>query len=490
MNTLKIQSMTVGVWLVATGLIGAEQAPAMPPPSARDEIAALKKASRGFSEVAKSSIPAVVFVTVERSVTMRGPMPFFGLPFDFFGGEPEPDQDRPSRQRGGPQFRQEGQGSGFLISKEGYILSNSHVVSGADKITVHLHDGRQLTAKLLGADRRSDVAVLKVEGDNFPFLKLGDSDAIDIGEWVIAVGTPFGLTETLTVGVVSAKGRNVGLTDYEDLIQTDAAINPGNSGGPLLNIDGEVIGITSSIFSQSGGYMGIGFAVPINMAKTIQGQLVKTGRVVRGYLGVLIQDLTPDLAKSFELDQDAGLLISEVVPDSPAAKAGLKPGDVIVEQDGKKVQSSSAFRNALALQVPGTKTKFVVRRDGKSETLTAEIGQQKEDEPDRPEAPSSLLGKLGVTVLALSPERRQKLGIPEDVKGVLVTEVEPGSPAASSGLAAGDVIMGVNKRSVETVEDFQKALEHSAKSKRVLLLVKNRLYTRFVVIPLDGESEP
>ncbi len=485
MNSFITFSRVFAVGIVLAAGTGRGQ-PESATPSEREDIAALKKASRGFNVIAEKAIPAVVYVTVERTVNVRGATPFFGLPFEFFEEPAEEPFGRRQRPRGNaPQILQQGQGSGFFISKDGYILSNSHVVSGADKIRVHLHDGRQLDAKLVGADRRSDVAVLKVEGNDFPFLSLGDSDAIQVGEWVIAIGTPFGLTETLTVGVVSAKGRNVGLTDYEDLIQTDAAINPGNSGGPLLNIDGKVIGITSSVFSQSGGYMGIGFAVPINMAASIQNQLVKTGKVVRGYLGVVIQDLTRELAKSFEIEKESGLLVSDVMTDSPAAKAGLKAGDVILSQDGKPIGSSASFRNGIALRVPGDAIKLGLLREGKPKDVTIEIGQQRDEEAAVVPSQETVAAKIGVSVQTLTPERRRNLNIPDSVNGVLVAEVEPGSLAALHGLDVGDLILGVNRQAVETAEQFMESLEQSKRTGRALLLVKNRRSTRFLVIPLE-----
>jgi len=275
------------------------------------------------------------------------------------------------------KFQQRGQGSGFIISKDGYILINNHVVGDADLIKVKLSDGREFKAKVIGTDPQSDVAVIKIDATNLPVLRLGDSDKLEVGEWVIAIGNPFGLSQTVTVGVVSAKGRSrIGINDYEDFIQTDAAINPGNSGGPLVNIHGEAVGMNTAIFSRSGGYMGIGFAIPINMAKAIKDQLLKKGKVTRGWLGVVIQDIDEELAKSFGLEKTEGVLIAEVSEGSPAEKAGLKQGDIILRLNGKKVDDLGELRNKIALTAPGTKVKLEVLRENKRRTIQVTIGEQ------------------------------------------------------------------------------------------------------------------
>ncbi|HHD64494.1 MAG TPA: Do family serine endopeptidase [Desulfobulbaceae bacterium] len=306
-----------------------------------ENIALLDRSAKAFAAVVKKAGPAVVYVEVEKSVHVAGgqgsPYDFFSDPFfeRFFG--PQFKHPRIPRQR---EFKQRGAGSGFIIDADGYILTNNHVVSDADKITVRLSDEREFTAKVVGTDPQSDVALIKIDGKNLPVLPLGNSDKLQVGEWVIAIGNPFELYQTVTVGVVSAKGRNrMGISDYENYIQTDAAINPGNSGGPLLNIHGEAIGINSAIFSRSGGYMGIGFAIPINMAKNIEQQLLQHGKVTRGWLGVMIQNVNKDLAKSFNLTSTHGVLISEVSAHSPAEKAGIKQGDVVLAIDGKKVDN-------------------------------------------------------------------------------------------------------------------------------------------------------
>jgi len=461
------------------------------PGTVADDVALLKRMSRGFSEVARQAIPAVVFVTVEKSVQVQTrpwaiPDPFrdfFDDPFfQRFFGQPNRPEFMPPRQ-----FRQQGQGSGFLITADGYILTNSHVVDGADKIRVKLHGGREVEARLVGKDPRSDIAVIKIEGNDYPFLPLGDSDAIEVGEWVIAIGNPFGLSESITVGIVSAKGRSgIGLADYEDFIQTDAAINPGNSGGPLLNIEGRVIGINSAIYSASGGNLGIGFAVPINMAVAIYRQILQTGTVIRGYLGVTIQDMTSDLAKSFGLEKEEGILISEVVTNSPADQAGLQSGDVILELDGKKVESVSSFRNTIALTAPGATVTLKIRRDGKDLTRKVTIGKLPDEEVQTaaPAAPDSVAARLGIAVEPLTPQWKERLGLKEE-RGVVVSRVAPESPAAAFGIREGDVVLSVNRQSVASPKEFMEALERSKKTGRVLLLVKSRTMTRYLVIPIE-----
>ena len=325
--------------------------------------------SSDFSSVAETAIPAVVFIHVEKAVTVGYEIPFrYNDPFNFFGDEflrrffgyHDFSRLRPKRRL------QRGQGSGFITDPSGYILTNHHVIGDADRIVVRLHDRREFEARLVGTDPQSEVAVIKIEAEGLPVLPLGDSNTLKIGEWVVAVGNPFGLAETLTVGVVSAKGRsNVGIADYENFIQTDAAINPGNSGGPLLNVRGEAVGINTAIYSRSGGYMGIGFAVPIDMAKKIKAQLIRKGRVDRGYLGISVQDMDPRLAKSLNLNVLSGVLVSQVDRGSPAQKAGLRPGDVIVQLNGRKVERVSPFRNELASSPPGTKVELTLIRYGR-----------------------------------------------------------------------------------------------------------------------------
>ena len=451
------------------------------------EVEILKKTGKAFSEVAKKAIPAVVYIEVEKTVTrgggegMNDPFGFFGDEFfqRFFG-----ERGYSMRPR---QFKQSGQGSGFLISKDGYILTNNHVAGDADKITVKLQDGRKIQAKLIGTDPKSEVALIKIEGDKFPFVELGDSAALEIGEWVIAVGNPFGLAETLTVGVVSAVGRsNIGITDYEDFIQTDAAINPGNSGGPLLNIEGKAIGINTAILSGSGGYMGIGFAIPIDMVKAITAQLREKGTVTRGFLGIQLnpQDLDEDMAKSFGLESGGGVLVAEVVKDSPAEAAGLKNGDIILEMNGIVAHNNRTFRNTIAMMTPGTKVKLTVFRDSKKMQIEAAIGEMEgvakaaEEGAGGGEASAS----IGVRARELTPEIAQQLGYEEGQEGVVISEVEPESSAARAMLQPGVVILSVNRVPVKNIGEFKKAIANAAKTGRVLMRVKNPQSSWFVLL--------
>ncbi len=448
-----------------------------------------RELSNAFTSVAKEAMPAVVSIKVEKSVEVAGG-PFglndpFGLFNDdllrkFFGDRMAPPPQRPRK------YQEQGQGSGFIISKDGYILTNNHVVGDVDKITVELQDGRKFeNAKLIGTDPGSEVALIKIDGDNFPILPMGDSDKIEIGDWVVAIGNPFGLSETVTVGVISAVGRsNVHIAAYEDFIQTDAAINPGNSGGPLIDLDGRVIGINTAIFSQSGGYMGIGFAIPINMAKTIESQLKAHGKVTRGYLGLLAQDVTADMANLLGLKSSEGVVVSSIEKGSPADKAGLVTGDVLMEMDGKKIESYDALRNQVAMLNPGTDVKFLIMRDGKTRQLTVTLGERPAEVSrggrSQPERPSEQA--LGVTVQNVTKDLADQLGY-RIGEGVVVTGVEPGSPAGNAGIQPGDLIESVNRQSISSVEDFEKIISR-VKEDKVLLLVRRGEYSRFVVVPL------
>ncbi len=443
--------------------------------------------AKGFSSVAKEATPAVVFIQVEKEVPLRG-MRQYGNLFEFFGeGFPHrfnnPQGGDPRQPRGSrpPQtYKQLGQGSGFLISKDGYILTNTHVVGDMDKITVKLADGREFDAKRIGADPRTEVALIKIEADDLPYLQTGDINKLEIGEWVIAIGTPFGLNKTLTVGVVSAKGRtNIGITDYEDFIQTDAAINPGNSGGPLLNIDGQVIGINTAIYSQSGGYMGIGFAVPIDMALNIRDQLVANGYVKRGYIGVYLNpgELTKEMAKSFGYDQSGGVLIAEVMEGGPADKAGIKSGDILIELAGEKIKDNQSFRNNVARIMPNEKAKFVIVRDGKRKEVTIEVGLMPDDAVSE-EKKEQILDKVGFKLQALSDDIARELGYTAE-EGLVVTEVYPGSEAEKQGLKVGMLILEVNRQTVKSLIDFEKAADKT-KDGRMLLRVKSGKTTIFI----------
>ena len=432
-----------------------------------------------FSEAAEQVMPGVVSI----KVTKRSKVPqtsqfeeeflrhFFGREYPGRGGG-----------RGQPQ---QGQGSGFIINKEGYILTNNHVVGGADEIEVNLHDGRTLQARQIGADDKSDVAVIKVNSPDLPTLKLGDSKRLKIGQWVLAVGNPFGLSATLTVGVISATGRaGMGITDYEEFIQTDAAINPGNSGGPLLNIKGQVIGINTAIYSRSGGYMGIGFAIPINMALKIKDQLIQYGEVRRGKIGAYIQELTPEVAQSLSLNHTNGVLISGVVSDSPAERGGLLAGDVVVALNQEAITSAAAFRNRISLSKPESTVKLTIIRQGSKEKLSIKIGSLNPSSSPkrhaRKETPTSTeKDEYGLEIENLTLRARRNLGL-KTSGGVLISRVRPNSIADKAGLRSGQVILSVNQTKVGDVKVFKKVV-HQSKGP-LLLQIKSAQGVRFIVL--------
>jgi serine protease Do len=449
-------------------------------------LQSLKETGKAFAAVAKGASPAVVYIRVEKSVA-GAPMQLPDFFRRFFGEPGGPGQQTPQPQQP-PKRMIQGQGSGFIISADGYILTNNHVVGQAEKVLVKLLDGREFTAKIVGTDPPTDVAVIKIDAAKLPVLPLGDSDSIDVGEWVLALGNPFGLSHTLTAGIVSAKGRShVGIADYEDFIQTDAAINPGNSGGPLIDLEGRVVGINTAIYSQTGGSMGIGFAIPVNMAKNIYTQLIKSGSVSRGYIGAMIQEITPELAKSFKLSDAKGVLITQVTPDSPAEKAGLKHGDVIVKLNGETVADVSPFRNKLSMMQPGTVVKLGIMRDGVAKTVSVTIGKMpaKEDgQTASVQAPGAAdtASRLGLTVTTLTAELKERHGLKDD-KGALVTAVEPSSPAASAGIRPGMLIVEIDRKAVTGAKDFEKAFANRP-DKPVLLLVKDAQGSRYVAIDM------
>ncbi|MCH9611263.1 MAG: hypothetical protein S4CHLAM81_07990 [Chlamydiales bacterium] len=436
----------------------------------------LREISKGFSEVASSAVPAVVFIESQMQPTAsrepaRNPFDYFGEEFfnDFFGF---PFQ---SERRQTPQSR----GSGFLVSSDGLIMTNNHVVEKSQKIMVTLNDGRKMSAEVIGTDPQTDLALIKVDGKDFPYLKFGNSNDLNVGDWTIAIGNPFGLQASLTVGVVSAKGRGqLHITDFENFIQTDAAINPGNSGGPLLNVDGEVIGINTAIASAgSGGYIGIGFAIPSMMAVQIQEHLVKDGSVTRGYLGATLQPIDSDLAKFYGLDRPRGALVVQVAEDSPAAKAGLKQEDIILAYNGKEVDAIHTFRNSISLMAPGTRVKLEVLRDGKKKQITVTVG----DAPSNKMAKGSPIQKLGLHVQNMSAEMEKRTG----EKGVMITQVAAGSPAALANLTPGSIILAVNRKNVTSIEEFTDQVSKASKEGRVLLMVKQSDVTRFVALHFD-----
>ncbi len=380
-------------------------------------------------------------------------------------------------------------GSGMILDRDGHILTNYHVVKDVDEISVQLADKRKFEAEIVGTDPRTDIAVIKLKGrlpDNLPTVALGDSDALEVGDLVVAIGAPFGLTQTVTTGIISAKGRaDVGITDYEDFLQTDTPINPGNSGGPLVNMRGEVIGMNSAIATSVGQFAGVGFAIPSNLIKTLLPRLIKGETITRGQLGVVIQEVTPELAKQFGLSEPKGALVAQVNKGSPADKAGIKIGDVIVHYDGREVPDTRSLRNAVAATVPGTKVQIELLRHGKPETVTATIG--KLEETTTAAAPSkegqSQLARLGLSVQTLTPDLAKQFNIEAD-KGVVITGVEAGSVASLANLQPGDVILEADRQPVASVADLEQILAKAKDKDNILLLVNHQGTTLFVVLQM------
>jgi len=435
--------------------------------------------SKMFTTVAEKATEAVVYIKAElgaeeddlQSEQRSSQDPFNDEFFNKFFGYP---------YRKAPKQPQISQGSGFFVSPNGHILTNAHVVKNSSKITIVLHDGREMKAKVIGHDSSTDVAVIKVDGKRLPYIELGDSEEIDLAEWVLAIGSPFQLRATVTAGIVSAKGRhNLRITDFEDFIQTDAAINPGNSGGPLINLKGEVIGINTAIVSKSGGYLGIGFAIPSNMAKHVMQQLLDNGTVTRGFLGVALQPLDQDMADAFGLERPEGALVAEVVRGSPADKGGLKQGDIIIGYNGTPVKAIGSLRNEIAMQKPGSTITLRVNRNGKVLNLTIKLTAQADAN-----AGSEFIKKLGMEVEPLSSELSNKLGYGPGDEGVVVTKIKPGSTAATAGIRPGLLILAINHKKVTTLEEFHDSLKET-KNNRILILAKQGNVTRFYSLKVD-----
>jgi len=434
-------------------------------------------ADRNFVEVAKAVTPTVVNISTTR-ISRLPEGHAGGAPFDdpffkrFFG-------DELFRRFEAPKDRRERSlGSGVIADANGYIITNNHVVSKADEIRVLFSDKRSFTAKVVGTDPKTDIAVIKVDAKDLPTIPWADSDKLQVGEYVLAIGNPFGLNQTVTMGIVSAVGRaNVGIAEYEDFIQTDAAINPGNSGGALVNARGELVGINTAIFSQSGGYMGIGFAVPSNMVRSVMEQLIKGGKVVRGYLGVSIQELTQDLARQFGVADTKGVLISDVLADSPAKRAKLERGDVIVEFDGRAVENPTQFRNLVAQTPIGKKVHVKLLRGGKERDLEVTIAEQPktmaqpESQGDDDGETRSAGAFAGMDVRELTPELARRFNLSREGKGVVVTRIADGSPAGEAGLQAGDLITEINRKPIANLRDFQNVTGSLASKEPALVLV-------------------
>jgi len=439
----------------------------------KEKITTAKSLGRAFVEVAKKVQPAIVNVTTEKTITMK-PWERYGE--DFFRGSPFEDFFKgfgfPPREKG-KEYRQKQRsgGSGVIVDKEGYILTNNHVIEGADKVKIKLNDGREFTATVKGQDSRTDLAVLHIKAKDLPVATLGDSDKLEVGEWAIAIGSPFGLEHTVTVGVISAKGRSgLGTGTYEDFVQTDASINPGNSGGPLINIDGEVVGINAMIIQPG---TGIGFAIPINMAKQILSDLIKEGKVVRPWLGISAQDLTPEMVEHFNVKEKEGVLVGQVHSGTGAEKAGLLSGDIIKSVDDKAVKNVTELVKEIQKKKVGQKVKLSLLRDGKGMTIEVTTTSMPE-KPETVKEKEEEEEKLGARVQELTPQLASRYGITGVKRGVLVLSVEGGSLADDIGFQEGDVILEINRKKIETMKDFEKAIKDANFEKGILFHIHRK----------------
>ena len=474
---LSSKKLAIVIWTLACLIVGFGAATILDSTSApvAQTSGPQGAAPPSFTHLAKQASPSVVNISTVKVVKGRGQFP---LPF----GPDDPFRDffeRFFRDQVPKDFRQQSLGTGFVIDKEGYILTNNHVVEKADEIKVKLADEQELMAKIVGRDPKTDLALIKIESDKpFTPLPLGDSDKLEVGEWVIAIGNPFGLGNTVTAGIVSAKYRQIGAGAYDNFIQTDASINPGNSGGPLLNTDGEVIGINSAIYSQTGGSIGIGFAIPINMAKDLLPQL-KQGKVIRGWLGVMIQKITPELKDKLDLKDEKGALVADVTKGGPADKAGIQRGDVIVSFDGREIKEMSELPYIVASTSVGKTVPVEVIRKGGKKAFQVKIGELKEER--QAEVVTEAKPKLGMSVEEITPELAKNFGLTETT-GLVVVQVEEGSPAAEAGLRPGDVILEIDQDPVENVRGFNRKLETYEKGDTILLLVKRQGATLFLTL--------
>jgi serine protease Do len=467
-------------------------------PNIREDDAALPaevKARTSFAQVAKKVAPSVVNVYSTRAVRERGQVPFFNDPLfrRFFGGGDEEGDNPSARPR-----KQQGLGSGVIVSEDGYIITNNHVVEDASEVRVALVSGEEFPATVVGTDPATDIAIVKVKRTGLPAVTLADSARLEVGDTVLAVGNPFGIGQTVTVGIVSGLGRaGIGIVDYEDFIQTDASINPGNSGGALTDVLGRLVGINTAILSRTGGNQGVGFAVPVNIARNVMEQIIQNGHVTRGYLGILIQPLTPALAKAFNLTDQKGALVAGVSPRSPAAKAGLKEGDVITEFNGKDVVDSKHLRLMVAQTPPDTKAAVRYLREGKPGEVNVAVGELRSEELAQARGGTGGFGHSesrgafieGVQVSELDPQTRRQLNLPEDVQGLVITDVESGTTAERAGLQAGDVIEELNRKPVRTLRDAT-AMLHNEQEGAVLLRVWSDGGSRYVVLETGGEVQP
>jgi serine protease Do len=472
-----VKSTRRAVWAcLLTGLLVSGAFSGMPAAAGQNPATDIQSGSEQplakspFTPLVKKLAPSVVNVRVSKvEKTGFGEMQMPRGPFEEFFNHPQVPQNRTVQ----------GAGSGVIISSDGTILTNNHVVEGARELGVTLADKREFKAQLIGRDPKTDLAIVKIDaGEKLPAANIGDSDQIEVGDWVLAIGNPFGLSHTLTSGIVSAKGRVIGAGPYDDFIQTDASINPGNSGGPLFNMSGEVVGINTAIIPDG---QGIGFAIPINTAKPLIPQMVAKGEVTRGYLGVNIQSITPDLSKALKLEGSKGALVADVVSGGPAEKAGLKAGDVIVSFDGKPVQDSHDLPAMVAAKPVGGDVPLTVVRDGKERIIVATLAKTESDEASSEAAGRPAQGKWGLQLQDLNPQLSERFGVKAD-HGVAVVGVQPGSPAQQASIQPGDVILQVNRQEVSSVKDLKEKIARAGDGDSLLLLVKNAQGSRFAIL--------
>ncbi len=440
----------------------------------KESVDILTKVGQATAEIVDAVRPAIVNISTTRTVKFQGggdqflDDPFFRR---FFGDRFKTPKERKSL----------GLGSGVIVDADGYILTANHVIQGADEIKVTLSDKREFKGKIVGSDIMTDIGVVKIDAKDLPSVKMGDSAKLRVGETVLAIGSPYGLSQTVTMGIVSAVGRaNVGIADYEDFIQTDAAINPGNSGGALVNVRGELVGINTAIFSTSGGYQGIGFAVPTSMAKAAMDSLINKGKVVRGWLGVSIQSLTPELAKQFELTDGKGVLVGDIVEDSPADKGGLQRGDIIVEVQGKKIDDPNQIRNMVAGIEPGQEIEMKIIRENKPITKNLTVSELPTDvqKPAKGEY-GNLLN--GVSVQELTPEFIERFDIPKKLKGVIVAEVDEDSPAFGI-IKPGDIIQEINKQNIAGLKDYENVAGKIKQDEDVMLFIRRGQASKYITL--------